>query len=278
MKLQVREFQNQARTRSILSIAIYPLLALIMKPRFVIASFLVWMSIPLFSQTSGTIMPNADEVMATVAARDSQREMLGAGYSGSREYVFENQHLNKHAQMLVTVTCDPDGAKHFQVVSEAGWKSAHKHVLQKMLESESDSSQPDTRPKTRLVSENYVFQMVGLDSLDGRASYVIDVIPKRHDKYLFRGRIWVDAQDYAVARVEGEPAKSFSFWIRSVHFVQQYHKDGVFWFPATTSSVTQARVFGTTEVDIRYFDYAPLSAQAHSAPGPSIEQTKYVRH
>ena len=75
-------------------------------------------------------------------------EVMGGGCRGDREYVLDNRHLDKRAQMLVSVTCDPDGTKHFQVVSEEGWKSAHKHVLHKMLESE--SSRPVTRPKPRL--------------------------------------------------------------------------------------------------------------------------------
>ena len=32
-----------------------------------------------------------------------------------------------------------------------------------------------------------------------------------------------------------------------------------FWYPMSTSSVTEARIFGTTEVTIRYFDYRPRS-------------------
>ncbi len=90
---------------------------------------------------------------------------------------------------------------------------------------------PTTRPKTRMVPENYEFQLIGSEYLQGRPAYVIDAIPQRSDKYLFRGRIWVDAEDFAVARVEGQPAKNPSFWTRSVHFVQQYHKSGAFWFP-----------------------------------------------
>ncbi len=235
-------------------------------------------AVPLLAQGPLTAKPTGDEVMATMFERDTQREMMAGGYSGSREYQLENPKLNKRAEMLISVRCDSDGTKHFQIVSEEGWKSAHKHVLHKMLESESDSSRPMTRPKTRIVSTNYNFQMVGLSTLDGRPTYVIDALPKREDKYLFRGRIWVDAEDYALARVEGEPAKSPSFWIRSVHFVQQYRKSGDFWFPVLTSSITEARFFGNTKVDIRYFDYTPLSATVNPSAGTQVKEAHYVTH
>ena len=73
---------------------------------------------------------------------------------------------------------------------------------------------------------------MGSDYIDGRLAYVIGAVPKRSDKYLFRGRVWVDAEDYAVVRVEGQPAKTASFWIHSTHFIAQYQKSGPFWYPS----------------------------------------------
>jgi hypothetical protein len=214
---------------------------------------------PTMCRAQQPALLDADEVVSKVADHNSQRDKLGAGYSGTRRYVLENQRLNKRAEMLVSVKCDPDGTKHFEVVSEEGWKSANKRVLRKMLESETETSQPQMRTKTSISPENYRFQMVGDDFVESRHVYVIQVVPKREDKYLFDGRIWVDADDFAVVRAEGRPAKNPSFWTRSIHFVQQYHKAGTFWFPLSTESVTQARIFGKTDVVISYFDYRPNS-------------------
>ncbi len=210
---------------------------------------------------------NSDEVIAKLLDHSSQRDKLGGGYTGSRRYVLENHRLNKRAEMLVSVKCDPDGTKHFEVVSEEGWKSANKRVLRKMLESETETSRPQIRPTTSVTADNYSFQMLGTDVVDGRPTYVIQVLPKREDKYLFEGRTWIDAEDFAIVRAEGKPAKNPSFWTRSVHFVQQYHKSGTFWFPFTTESVTDARIFGSTEVNISYFDYQPNSTAGPLASG-----------
>jgi hypothetical protein len=201
----------------------------------------------------------ADDVIAKLTDHNRQRDKLGGGYSGSRRYILENHRFNKRAEMVVSVKCDAEGTKHFEVVSEQGWKSANKRVLRKMLESETETSGPQMRPTTSLTPENYHFQMLGSDAVESRPVYVIQVLPKRHDKYLFEGRIWVDAEDFAVVRVEGKPAKNPSFWTRSINFVHQYHKSGEFWFPFSTESVTEARIFGNTEVTISYFDYQPNS-------------------
>ena len=93
-------------------------------------------------------------------------------------------------------------------------------------------------------------------------AYAIDILPKRHEERLFKGRIWIDAADYALVRAEGEPAKTPSFWIHSVHFVQSYRKSGPFWYPASTKSVTDVRIFGSTSLNITYIDYTPNPPQA----------------
>ena len=218
-------------------------------------------------------LPTAEEIVARMGIQDLQRQVSIEGYAGLRRYVLDNQHLHKRAEMLVQVQGDPDGTKHFEVVSEEGWKAAHKHVLRKMLESESETSHPEARAKTRINPENYDFKMVGTEVIDGRTAYVLEVSPKRKEKHLFRGRIWVDAEDYALARAEGQPAKNPSFWTKSTHFVQIYQKSGLLWFPRSTQSVTEAHIFGTTDVNIEYFDYAPKTVHAPDNSVMSAKET-----
>ncbi len=217
-------------------------------------------------------LPTAEEIVARMGSRDLRRQVSIEGYAGMRRYVLDNQHLHKRAEMLVQVQGDPDGTKHFEVVSEDGWKAAHKHVLRKMLESESETSHPEARAKSRINPENYDFKVAGREVIDGRTAYVLEVSPKRKEKYLFRGRIWVDAEDYALARAEGQPAKNPSFWTKSTHFVQIYQKSGLLWFPRSTQSVTEAHIFGTTDVNIEYFDYAPKTAHAPENSVMSAEE------
>jgi hypothetical protein len=244
-------------------------------PVFAIAIYLGAFVTYLNGQTP---RPSADEVVATMLVRDAAREAASGGYTGRREYVLENQELHKRAEMLVSISCDGNGMKHFEVLSEDGWKSANKRVLHQMVDTESDSSRPQIRAKNRITSENYSFRMIDTGLLDGRTAYVIEATPRREDKALFRGRIWVDTEDYALVRVEGEPAKNPSFWTHKVHFVQQYYKSGTLWFPLSTTSVTNARIFGTTDVTIRYFDYKPLANVPNLHPDPSMWEANNVRH
>ena len=246
-----------------------------MKSHLLLFAFLLLQALPAAAQDSPT-NPTADEIVSRMATHDLARQSSVKGYSGMRRYILENQKYHKRAEMLVQVQGDKDGTKHLEVVSEDGWKAAHKHVLHKMLESEMEVSRPEKRVSARLIPENYDFALVGTELVAGRTAYVLEVRPKRNEHYLFEGRIWVDAADYALARAEGKPAKKPSFWTKSIHFVQIYQKCGPVWFPLSTQSVTEARLVGITDVSIEYFDYAPrmprpadnsvVSAKAMPAP------------
>ncbi len=227
-----------------------------MKTRLLLSAFLLMQALPVAAQESAT-QPTAEEIVARMMDHDLARQSSIEGYAGMRRYVLENQKFHKRAEMLVQVQGDEDGTKHFEVVSEDGWKAAHKHVLHKMLESETETSRPEKRAGAKLNSENYEFSLIGTEPAAGRTAYVLEIRPKRSDKYLFDGRIWVDAEDYALVRAEGKPAKKPSFWTKSIHFVQVYQKCGPVWFPLSTQSVTEAHLFGTTDVSVEYFDYAP---------------------
>ena len=111
------------------------------------ALFLISASAAVAADNPGTAtLPTADEIVSRMALPDLHRQSSIDGYAGMRRYVLDNQNFHKRAEMLVQVQGDPDGTKHFEVVSEDGWKSAHKHVLRKMLESEARRPAPSCGP------------------------------------------------------------------------------------------------------------------------------------
>jgi hypothetical protein len=204
----------------------------------------------------GSPLPDADEVVNRMIQHDGERQAAVAGYTAMRRYVLDNKGFHKHAEMVVRLTCDKAGSKRFEIVSFSGWEGARKHVFSRLLNAESEASGPAVREESRMLPRNYSFTTIGEEELNGRRAYVLEVNPREPKKYLMSGKIWVDAEDYAIVRMEGQPAKSPSIWIRSVHFVHTYEKDGLFWLPATNDSVTNVRIFGSTDLRIEYFDYS----------------------
>jgi hypothetical protein len=213
-----------------------------------------------------------EEVVGRMVRADESRVAALGGYTGMRRYRFENKRINKRAEMVVRLTCTRAGVKTFEVVSESGSAFVRSHILRKMIDAEVESSQKKDREHGRILPKNYDFRLVGTDASEGRPSYLLDLIPKTKNKFLIQGRLWVDAADYAITRIEGSPAKNPSFWIKRVKVVHRYGKTGGFWLPAANSSWAEARVFGPTDVTIEYFDYvvADLNAGRPSAEDAAV--------
>jgi outer membrane lipoprotein-sorting protein len=198
-------------------------------------------------------LPSAQEVVAKMMQSDAQRQSELAGYTATRRYVGVNK--KRRAEMLVRVECASDGAKQFTILSEEGSGSIRKHVFQKLLREETEASRRGTRNSTRLTPDNYDFQIVGQETLETGPAYVFEVSPKTPNKYLIRGRIWVDANDYSIVRIEGKPARNPSFWVHSVHFIHTYQKVGDLWLASSTNTTSEVRIFGESELTIANSDY-----------------------
>jgi hypothetical protein len=226
---------------------------------------LIMLSVGAAGAQPDDALPTADDVVAKMIQLDAQRQALLNGYTATRHYVAVNKH--RKAEMLVGVNCTGDGVKQFTILSEEGSHGIRKHVFYKMLREETEASRRNTRNTTRITPTNYGFQLTGDDVIDGRRAYVLQVTPREDNKYLIDGRIWVDATDYSIVRIEGRPARNPSFWTRSVHFVHTYQRVGPFWLAASTHSVSEIRIFGTGELMIENSGYVlnPVGNRATEA-------------
>jgi hypothetical protein len=165
-----------------------------------------------------------------------------------------------HAQ----VTYRAAAGKTFQIIDESGSRVLLTHVLRKLLETEQDDSR---QQKAALTPSNYTFDFQSEATEEGRRFYIFAVAPKTSDKLLYRGKIWIDAKDYAVARVEAEPAENPSFWIKSTQIRHAYSKNGEFWLPQTNRSESRVRFGGTAVLTIDYGTYSFDEAEAAKPRG-----------
>jgi hypothetical protein len=124
-----------------------------------------------------------------------------------------------------------------------------------MLEAEEEASRDGIRETTYIWQRNYDFRLVGTEVREGRPAYVLEINPKTVSKFLIRGRIWVDCEEFAIVRVEGAPALKPSAFIHNIHVVQQYMKVGPAWLPLYNHSMSDSFLFGHTDVAIDSSDY-----------------------
>ncbi len=216
----------------------------------------------------------AGEVIQRLTEMNAARAKALEAYSGVRTYHLECHCVShKEADMVIRVEYHAPDTKEFTVVSESGSGSVRNRVFKKLLEAEQESMQEENQERSAITPENYAFQLSGYEKTDAGEFYVLDAEPRSKNKFLFRGRIWVDAKEFAIARVEGEPAVNPSWWTVKTEFKRRYQKIGNFWLPESNESETKVRVFGTAVLTIEYSDYkitqAPDETLAFSPTMPS---------
>jgi hypothetical protein len=205
----------------------------------------------------------ADQIAQKMVERNQQRALALQSYRGTRVYNLEYHGLaNKSATLVVAMTYQRPDEKKFSIVSETGSELLQGRVLKRLLEAEVEAMQEEQRRQTAMGPKNYEFQLV-TDAQPGEPGfYILEVTPRIKNKFLFRGRIWVDRQDFAVARMEGEPAKNPSWWTKRNDIHVTYAKVGEFWLPARNETNTQVRIVGNSLLTIEYRDYEILNADS----------------
>jgi hypothetical protein len=211
------------------------------------------------------------EVIRRMEEQNTLRNQALRFYVSERLYEAENPRLNRRGYALVELRYDAPESKTYRVVERGGSGSIHSRVFDPLLKAEVANTNQAAREASEVSSRNYVFTYSHFD--EEAQAYVFDVAPRTNNKFLFRGRVWIDANDFAAQRIEGEPAQRPSFWVRRTHFVRRYAKFGDFWFPVSLESDAEVRLIGHSKLGINYFHYqwepAPVTTTTLNQVGVS---------
>lgn len=198
---------------------------------------------------------SATQIAERMQVRDQERTRALRFYKALRHYEVEYRGFSKRveAKMDVEVGYDAASGKQMVIVAQSGSKFLLEKVLKRAVDSEKEAGQ-DKR-STALTTANYRFQLQGRETVAGRPAYILNVEPLVPSKFLYRGKVWVDEADFAVVKMETEPAKSPSFWIARTLIHYTSAKTDGFWLPEQVRSETKVRIGGTAVLTIDYGKY-----------------------
>lgn len=221
-----------------------------------------------------------EEIVRNLQQKNAQRAAALTGFEGTRVYRMQYHGFpsDHDAEMQVNVTYHSPDAKQFTVVSSKGSKFIIDHVFKKLLEGEQEAANAENRRRTALSTENYDFSLAGYENSAEGGRYILALLPKTKNRFLYRGKIWVDAKDFAVVRIEGEPGKNPSFLIKKTEIAHKYVKVNDFWLPAENHTESIIRLGGTAILSIEYRDYKITGASSRAEvekarKDPEVSQT-----
>jgi Outer membrane lipoprotein-sorting protein len=194
-------------------------------------------------------------VFTELVAHNGVRNDALLEYKVTRTYQVADLNGKVHAREVGQMEYQAPDRKTFVVTSEEGSALVRHLALNPLIASEIKAATGKDRHDSSITPENYTLELLGEEQLGSYHCFVARAVPKRRDKYLFEGKVWIDAQDYAVVRIEGHPAAKLSFWIKRADFVRQFQKiDGV-WLPQRDETIVDVRLYGKKVLTIDHRDY-----------------------
>ncbi|MGO9335995.1 MAG: hypothetical protein ACLPY1_00665 [Terracidiphilus sp.] len=211
-----------------------------------------------WAQNAGTLPPaslTSAQIVEQLQQHNQARSDELRQYKAMRHYDVEYRGFTARiaAKMDVEVNYDAVTGKSFRIVSQTGSRALCDKVLKRAIDSEKEASQD--KASTAMTEANYRFYLAGSEVVAGHPAYILDVEPLRQSKFLIRGRIWVDAAEFAVVKMETEPAANPSFWIARTLIHYTGAKTDGFWLPQQVRSETKVRIGGTAVLNINYGTY-----------------------
>ncbi|MGC2476460.1 MAG: outer membrane lipoprotein-sorting protein [Candidatus Sulfotelmatobacter sp.] len=209
-----------------------------------------------------------DQILANLEQNNQQRAAALERFEGTRVYRMEYRGFpsDRDATMTVKVAFQAPSSKQFTIVSQTGSRFVIEHVFKRLLQGEEEAAKGENRSDTALTRRNYDFELAGFEQSAQGDQYVLTLHPKNKNKYLYQGKIWIDAKDFAVVRIQGEPGKNPSIWIKKTDIAHSYKKVDDFWLPAENHTESLIRLGGKATLSIEYQDYKIIKASSlHSA-------------
>jgi hypothetical protein len=212
---------------------------------------------------------SVQQVVSNLVRKDAERARALRHYESTRIYHLSYRGFpsDRDAEMTVEASFDSPSTKNFKIISQSGSKLIIDRVFKRLLESEKEAAEPEIHARTLLNPENYDIALVGYEPSGAGGQYVLEVYPKAKSKYVYRGKVWVDGTDFAVTRIDAEPAQNPSFWTKKSEIHHQYTKVQNFWLPQRNESVSYIRLGGRATLTIDYNDYHVVDSQVAGKTG-----------
>src|SRR5215469_6241646 len=170
------------------------------------------------------------------------------------------------SEVVAEVDFRPPAKKDYRIQKSSG-SDRGLHVVQRLLEHEKAAA--SNQDRIALTRDNYEFSYIGDATLDGQRCYILGLKPKRKETDLILGQVWVDADSFVVRHIEGELAKSPSWWLRRVSVKISFSEVSGAWLQTEMEATADVRIAGPHTLTSRTLDYRP--ANDFASAGPSIQ-------
>jgi hypothetical protein len=196
----------------------------------------------LHAQETKVAPPNLNSILDSLERTGEQNPALAEPHEVMREYkVFHGDDPKPISDVTTQITFTPPDVKTFKITDAQG-SATGKKIVSAILEQEVASAKEGHQRDISRANYNFVF--LREQNFGVVPEYVLHVIPKRREKGLLVGDIWVDAKTYRVRQIMGVPLKTPSFWVKDLHITVQFAAVNQMWLPVFVDAIATVRFLG----------------------------------
>jgi hypothetical protein len=195
-------------------------------------------------------------IVARMTAVLQESRIGSRAFTVRRDYQLFDKKWESKAQVVARIIFAPPDQARYEVEQSRG--GIGEKILRDMLDREMEALHEVSQRE--LSTRNYEFGLAGEEMVDGRRCHVLTLYPRRDDRELIRGRALVDAKTYHLVRLEGEPVKSPSWWIRDLHITMRFADVDGTWMRTLTYAVANVRFRGRYVMESRNLESPSTSA------------------
>lgn len=186
--------------------------------------------------------PTLDEIVAGIVRTQAFNREKFRPYTVTREYkLFGDDPSKVDSEVMAEISFVPPTKKDYSITKTNG-SGQGERVVRRVLDHEQEMTAQWER--TALTVENYNFELLGEEVNNGHRCFVLKMIPKRDSKDLIVGRALIDAETFNVVSMEGELAKTPSWWVKKVQLTLHFGEVKGMWLQTSAKADADIRVFG----------------------------------
>jgi hypothetical protein len=211
-----------------------------------------WLGVAQESNSS-QVLPLNSIIEAIEKTQSGVRPQLS--YQMLREYrLLGTNSSSADSEVVAEVDFTPPTSKDYKIRKSSGSRRGEQ-VVRRLLDHEVEATSNSSQARTALTRDNYNFTYIGEVVLDGQPCYLLGLKPKRKESDLISGEAWVDKHSFFVRRMEGEIARTPSWWLKRVRVTLAFADFQGTWLQTSMEAVADVRVVGPHTLTSRILDY-----------------------
>ena len=176
-------------------------------------------------------------------------------YQIIREYRLSGAKDSKaDSEVVAAVNFKPPDSEGYKIERYSG-SGRGQQLVRSVLDHEIEVSSKNNKDRSAISRDNYTFTYIGEATLDGQSCYVLGLKPKRADKDLVSGQVWVDKHSFLIRQIQGDVEKTPSWWLKKVHITLAFTDLEGTWVQKSMEAIADVRLVGTHTLTSRILDY-----------------------